>query len=275
MPAARSGDWEIWWEARGRSGATALLLVIGLSHRAAHWGPLAELLAREFRVVLFDPRNIGRSSQRDEPSSLADETEDMLAVLDAAGCSQAWVYGRSRGGMLAQEFALRYPDRVRGLILEGTSDNGPSRVGPTRRVEEALRLVPGMSKEEIFARQNEAMAAPGWKDRDPEAFAALLETDLQSPPRRFAVLRQQEAVAGWSACGRLHLLRCPVLVICGEEDGMVPPENSRHLAAEIPGAELAIIPGMGHLGMWERPETLAELVSTFVARCKPAGGAAD
>ncbi len=273
MPAARSGDWEIWWEASGPSGAPALLLVIGLSHRAAHWAPLAELLARTFRVIVFDPRNIGRSTQRDEPYSLAAEAEDMAAVLDAAGYGQAWVYGRSRGGMLAQEFALRFPDRVRGLVLEGTSDNGPSAVGPGRRVQEALQLVPGMSKEEIFARQNEAMAAPGWRERDPEAFARLLETDLQSPPRRFAVLRQQEAMAGWSACGRLHLLRCPVLVICGEADEMVPPENSRHLAAEIPGARLELVPGMGHLGMWERPETLAELVTAFIASRERARGA--
>lgn len=261
---AQSGSWSIWWEEQGPSDGVPLLLVIGLSHRAAHWAPIVPLLARFFRVLTFDPRNIGRSTQADVPYSLVEETEDMRAVLDAAGVEHAWVYGRSRGGMLAQAFALRYPDRVRGLVLEGTSDNGPGRVGPSPRVTAALELKPGIGREELFARQNEAMAAPGWRQRDPEAFARLLATDLESPPRRFAVLRQQEAMAGWTACGRLASLSCPTLVVCGEHDEMVPLENSRHLAAEIPEARLAVIPAMGHLGMWERPELLAEIVVAFI-----------
>lgn len=270
MPYARSGSWEVWWEQSGHSDAPPLLLVVGLSHRAAHWAPLAELLLRDFRVIVFDPRNVGRSTQRDEPYTISEETQDLRAVLDSAGIERAWVYGRSRGGMLAQQFALDAPHRVRGLILEGTSDNGPRRTGPSPRVQAALQLVPGMSREEIFARQNEAMAAAAWRERDPASFARLLATDLEAPPRRFAVLRQQAAMEGWSACGRLRALRCPVLVICGEEDEMVPPANSRHLAEEIPGAELRLVPGMGHLGMWERPDELALLVTDFIRRAEAA-----
>lgn len=138
-------------------------------------------------MVLFDPQNIRRSTLRDEAYDLVDEVEEMAAVLDAAGLRRVWISGRSRGGMLAQEFALQHPDRTEGLVLEATTDNGPRHVGPHERVQMAMELVPGLSREEIFARQTEAMAAPGLRERDPDAFARLLSIDLEAPPRRFAV----------------------------------------------------------------------------------------
>lgn len=271
MPFARSGEWEIYWEAHGPEDAPPLLLIIGLSHRIEHWGPLAGLLARELRVLLFDPRNIGRSEKRDVPYTLQEEAADVAAVLDAAGVERAWVYGRSRGGMLAQEFALQHPERVRGLILEATTDNGPESVGASERVRTALVIEPGLTREEIFRRQDEAMAAPGWPGRDPEAFARLLAVDLEAPPRRFAVLRQQEAIASWSSHGRLAAIRSPTLVLCGDADEMVPPPNSRHLAGEIEGARLVLLPDTGHLAMWERPTELAELITSFIREHEPSG----
>jgi pimeloyl-ACP methyl ester carboxylesterase len=122
-----------------------------------------------------------------------------------------------------------------------------------------------MSREEIFAAQDEAMAAPGWRERDPEALNYCLSVDLEAPPRRFAVTRQQESLAGWSSFDRLPSLTAPTLVICGEDDGMVPPENSRQLASLIPGAKLELIPQCGHLPMLEQPEAVAAAVFEFLA----------
>ena len=80
-----------------------------------------------------------------------------------------------------------------------------------------------------------------------------------------AVVRQQESVAAWTSAGRLGALRRPALVICGEDDGMVPPENSRQIAAQIPGARLQLIPQCGHLPMLEKPGEVARLVLDFAA----------
>lgn len=241
-------------------------MVLGLSHRLAHWGRLPELLTENFFVVSFDCRGMGASERRDEPYSVADEAWDMAAVLDAAGVPQAIVYGRSRGGMLAQEFALRFPQRTSALILSGTSHRGPTSVGSTEAVNRAMNFTPDMTREQIVAGQNEAMAAPGWKERDPAAFAKLLAIDLEAPPRRFAVTRQQEALSAWSSYDRLPEISCPTLVVCGADDGMVPPENSRQIAALIPGAHIEFIPQCGHLPMLEKPEVVAALVRQFAAR---------
>ncbi|MEO6397394.1 MAG: alpha/beta fold hydrolase, partial [Tepidiformaceae bacterium] len=218
------------------------------------------ILAERLFVVTFDCRGIGASERRDEPFLLQDEVADVEAVMTAAGLDQAAVYGRSRGGMLAQQFALDHPERVSALLLSGTSHRGPGAVASTERVNSAMAITPGMTLEQIFATQDEAMAAPGWRERDPQAFAACLATDLESPPRRLAVERQRGAIAEWSSIQRLPEITVPTLVLCGEDDGMVPPENSRQIATLIPGARLALIPECGHLPMLEKPEAVAQLV---------------
>ncbi len=264
MPEVNSGGWSIHYEELGEPGRPAILMVLGLSHRIAHWGTLATRLAALAHVVVFDCRGIGESERRDEPYTIDDEVADMAAVLDAVGLRSAAVYGRSRGGMLAQHFAITHPQRTSALILSGTSHRGPGAVGSTEAVDRAMEIRPDMTREEIFATQNEAMAAPGWRQRDPEAFDYLMATDLEAPPRRFAVLRQQESVANWSSSERLPEIRCPALVLCGQDDGMVPPENSRQIAARIPNARLELIRECGHLPMLEKPAVVADLVSAFL-----------
>lgn len=264
MPEVNSAGWTIHYEELGERGRPAILMTLGLSHRIAHWGKLAAALADLAHVVVFDCRGMGASERRDEPYTIDDEVGDMAAVLDAVDVRSAAVYGRSRGGMLAQQFALTHPERTSALILSGTSHRGPGSVGSTDAVNRAMEIRPDMTREEIFATQNEAMASAGWRERDPEAFDYLMSVDLEAPPRRFAVIRQQESVANWSSFERLGEIRCPTLVICGVDDGMVPPENSRQIASKIPHARLRLIPQCGHLPMLEKPEDVADLVAAFL-----------
>lgn len=264
MPTTDESGWNIYYETHGESSAPPLLMILGLSHRLPHWGRLPDLLAERLFVVTFDSRGMGQSERRDEAYTLEEEAADVAAVLDAVGIERASVYGRSRGGMLAQEFALQHPDRVEALILSGASHGGPGSVGSTERVEKAMYFTPDMTREDIFSTQNEAMAAPGWPERDPEAFQYCLSVDLDAPPRRFAVVRQQEATANWSSHDRLPSLSCRTLVLCGEDDGMVPPENSRQLAARRRGAHLELIPECGHLPMLEKPEKVRDAVFEFL-----------
>ena len=263
MPATDASGWTIYFETHGDRANSPIVLTLGLSHRLPHWGRLPGLLAERLFVTTWDCRGMGQSERRDEPFTIEDETEDLAAVMDAAGLESSIIYGRSRGGMLAQAFALRFPRRVDGLVLSGTHHGGPGRVPSNERVQKAMNFTPDMTREQIFAEQNEAMAAPGWRERDTEAFAYCLSVDLEAPPRRFAVARQQGALEGWSSLPRLAEISCPTLVICGADDGMVPPENSRALAQTIPGARLELIPQCGHLPMLEQPEAVRDLVFEF------------
>jgi pimeloyl-ACP methyl ester carboxylesterase len=263
MPDTNASGWTIHFETRGEATAPPLLMVLGLSHRLAHWGRLPDLLAERHFVITFDCRGIGQSEQRDARYSIDDEVADMVAVLDAVGVDNVTLYGRSRGGALVQAFTLAHPERVQRLILSGTSHFGPQRVGQSEEVEKAMNFTRDMTREEIFTIQNVAMSSPGWRERAPEAFSACVSTDLEAPPRRFAVVNQQAALAGWSSHEMLSDIRCPTLVICGEDDGMVPPENSRQLASGIPNAKLDLITQCGHLPMLEQPDIVARLVTGF------------
>jgi pimeloyl-ACP methyl ester carboxylesterase len=264
MPTTNTSDWDIYYETRGSPSNPPIVMILGLSHRLPHWGRLPALLAERLFVVTLDCRGMGQSERRDEPYSIHDEVRDVIAVMDAEGLGRAAVYGRSRGGMLAQELALSHPERVSALILCGTTHRGPGSVGSTRAVNEAMRITAEMTREQIFETQNVAMAAPAWKERDPDAFAYLMRVDLEAPPRRFAVVRQQGAIDGWTSLDRLGQVACPTLVLCGEDDGMVPPENSRQLAAGIPGARIQLIPQCGHLPMLEKPDEVARAVVDFL-----------
>lgn len=265
MPETNASGWTIHYETLGDRSNPPIVMVLGLSHRLPHWGRLPAMLAERMFVVTFDCRGMGQSEKRDEPFSIDDEVDDIRSVMAAAGLERAAVYGRSRGGMLAQQLVLRSPERVSALVLSGTNHRGPGAVGSTEAVNRAMNFTPDMTREQIFETQNSAMASPGWRERDPAAFAELMRIDLEAPPRRFAVVRQQQSVSAWSSFERLGEIRCPTLVICGADDGMVPPANSSQLAAAIPGARLDLIPQCGHLPMLEKPREVADLVLGFLA----------
>ncbi|MBE0607996.1 MAG: alpha/beta fold hydrolase, partial [Dehalococcoidia bacterium] len=112
MPTTSASGWDIHYETRGSPSKPPIVMILGLSHRLPHWGQLPALLAERLFVVTFDCRGMGLSERRDEPYSIHDEVRDVIAVMDAAGVGHAALYGRSRGGMLAQEVALSHPERV-------------------------------------------------------------------------------------------------------------------------------------------------------------------
>src|SRR5215472_8215052 len=128
MPYAISRGARIWWEEEGEG--EPLLMIMGLSFSLAMWRDLRAIMARHFRAIVFDNRGVGRSDVPLRPWSMGTMARDAAAVLDAAGVDKAHVIGVSMGGMIAQELTLRYPSRVRKLILACTQCGGARAVRP-------------------------------------------------------------------------------------------------------------------------------------------------
>src|ERR1700741_2837220 len=231
----------IYWDEEG-SGAP-LLLIMGLGWTAHAWHRSRPLLSEKYRTIVLDNRGVGRSEAPAGPYSIAQMASDAAAVLSAARVNTAHIFGVSMGGMIAQEFALQYPHKVRSLILGCTAAGGPQAV---RAEQDALTVLMTRGQDpDTFAKAiRPFIYDAGTLPERIEEDTALRRKWYPSGEAYFA---QLQAIMAWEAYSRLAQISAPTLVIHGENDKLVPPENARLIAARIPGAKLVVIAGASHI----------------------------
>ena len=252
----------IAWERHG-SGAP-LLLIHGLGYARWGWEPVLPGLAERFDVVLFDNRGIGES---DAPLGLytaAEMAGDAIQVLDEARVDRAHVVGTSLGGMVAQELALGYPDRVDRLVLACTTPGGPKAHPMPQQtlglMAEAATLEPAVA----LRRFVENALAPATVTQHPGLVDRIMTHRLATAQQPAAWAAQAAAGATFDAYGRLGALAAPALVQHGDEDVVVDPRNADLLVELLPDARLERLPGTGHLFFWEAAERFVSSVSAFL-----------
>jgi len=206
-------------------------------------GPLAD----SFQLLVYDQRGLGQSSVPSEPSTMADFAHDSAVLLDAVGWDDCLVFGVSFGGMVAQELALRHPDRVRRLALACTSAGGAG--GASFPLHELVAL----DADARAARQMELLDTrwdKAWQAAHPDLVAMITDRMLsgsrETGSAGAGLANQLAARAQHDAAARLGSIACPTLVCGGRFDALAPPANSEFLAGAIPGARLAMFDG-GHL----------------------------
>jgi pimeloyl-ACP methyl ester carboxylesterase len=242
-----------------RSGqGEPLLLIMGVAGHHRVWSDrFIERLAERFDVVAYDHRGIGRSARADTAFTIPDLAEDAAAVLDHLSWDSAHVMGHSLGGTIAQELALAHPDRIRTLTLASTWGGPGETWGPG--VLALAQAGTGGDPETIvrgtFAANVSARFAAGAGTF--EAFAKTIATYRIPGP---VVLLQMEAAAAHDALARLGELDHKTLVIHGTADEIIVRSAGERLSVQIPGAELELFDGLGHLFFWEQPDRSAELI---------------
>jgi 3-oxoadipate enol-lactonase len=260
MPYTANHNVRLYWEQEG--GGEPLLLIMGLGFSLVMWRELRTILAGRFRVILFDNRGVGGSGVSLRPFPLSDMARDAIAVLDAAGAAGANVLGVSMGGMIAQEIAIRWPERVRRLILACTHCGSRHGVRPDPKVVRALLPKPFVSR----ARRIESLVPYLY---DPHTPRERIERDLdlirRNLPPSLGYLQQLLAILPWQSYDRLPRITAPTLVIHGETDLLVPPANGRILAERIPGARLAMLPQAGHIFPTDQPDLTRSAILEFLA----------
>jgi pimeloyl-ACP methyl ester carboxylesterase len=276
---ARANGIDICYEIFGDAAAEPMLLIMGLGAQMIHWDDdfCRQLAARGFRVIRFDNRDIGKSGKLTggkrlgavellkmrflkipvaAPYKLIDMAKDTIGLMDALGIKSAHLVGASMGGMIAQEIAISFPQRVRSLTSIMSTTGDPKVPPPTREATAVLMAPPPASKEEFFER-----FADTWKVLRAGSFPEDEALDRGRAERVFerglnpaGVGRQLRAIlASGSRKERLASVKAPTLVIHGTVDPLVRPEGGRDTAASIPGAKLLMIEGMGHalpIPMW-------------------------
>jgi pimeloyl-ACP methyl ester carboxylesterase len=187
--------------------------------------------------------------------------DDAVAVLDAAGEQRAHVYGISLGSLVAQEVALRHPDRVRALVLGASSAGGFAAYKPSASsfAQTFLLRAGAMGPEEAQWAAVPYTYAEKTRRFHAERIGADIAHRLSSPPEPLAYLHQAAAVAAHDAYERLNQMAAPTLVVHGEQDVFVPPANALVLAERIPGAQLRLWPDAAHMYTIDEPRADREI----------------
>jgi pimeloyl-ACP methyl ester carboxylesterase len=279
---------EIVYDTFGDPSSPPMLLIMGLGAQMIAWDEdfCSALASRGFCVIRFDNRDVGLSTKLDEaglpnmlamlrsqmqgetveaPYTLRDMADDVAGLLDGLAIDAAHIVGASMGGMIAQEMAIRHPDRVLTLTSIMSSTGNPDLPPPDPEALTVLVTPPPSDRQayiEYGIESWKVLAGPGYppdNDRIAERAGRFFDRGL-SPA---GTSRQMAAIlASGSRVEALQSVTAPALIIHGDSDPLVPVEGGIDTADSIPGAELLIIEGMGH----DLPPSLASRVIDAIAR---------
>ncbi len=262
MPKIQSGEIELYYEEHG-AGAP-LVLIPGFSNGLWIWFKQIPALAGKFRVISFDPRGIARSAAPDQPISIRMLADDVAALLSALEINRAHILGASFGGFVAQEFALAYPQMTRSLILCCTSFGGPNHIPPPAATLQAIASTKGLNTEDRI-RENLLLAFSGdYLEQQKAEVETIIELRAANPVPDYSYQLQLQAAIAFNTEKRVSEIQMPTLILTGDEDIIVPADNSRNLAAGIDGARLVIIEGGSHMFFIERAGEFNRIVTEFI-----------
>jgi 3-oxoadipate enol-lactonase len=265
------GDISLYYEQHGEGEPLLFISGTGSDLRNkpnAFDGPLA----KSFSVLAYDQRGLGQSSIPDGPYSMAHYGADVAGLLDALGWDTCLIVGVSFGGMVAQEFAVTHPERVRRLVLACTSPGGAG--GSSYPLQELAGLAGRQRAERGLEIADVRWGPEGRVGREDEwsnlvdlmenMASANAPTGEDQERRELGMTLQLEARSHHDTWDRLANITCPTLVCGGRFDGIAPPENSEHLAERIPDAELALFDG-GHMFLIQDPAAFGRIME-FLGR---------
>ena len=268
MPMAKVGDTNIYYQIHGKG--EPLVLIYGYNGHSGLWFQQIPILSKKYRVVAFDNRGVGQSDKPDITYTMAMMAGDIAGLLDTIGIGAAHIFGISMGGMIAQHFALNYPQRVISLMLGCTTYGGVRFIQPKPESMAALFDFERLKKSpEEFVRQLiPFFFSQEFIEKNPDIVEKMVAKYLEYPTPVHGAGNQAAAMMGHDTYELLLEIKSPTLVIAGDNDRLIPFENSRILASRIPKAELAIIKGAGHLFFIEDAEEANKVVISFLGRHK-------
>ena len=261
MPSVRAGELELYYERKGEGPRLLFISGTGGDLRIKpnmFDGPLAQ----HFELLSYDQRGLGRSGKPDRAYTMADYADDAAQLLAALGWERVLVLGASFGGMVAQELAIRHPQRVARLVLACTSPGGEGGSSyPLHEIEHLSRQERARHMIPISDLRHDA----AWAAARPDKYAKLLATTAadpfaDEPGRELGRQRQLQARAQHDTWERLPAIAVPTLICGGRYDGIASPALQQRLVERIPGAELRMFEG-GHLFMIQDRSAYPEMIT--------------
>ena len=238
----------------GPQDAPPVVFINGLGGSQAAFALQHRALGVDHRILTFDHRGLGGSPLPDEPVTMGTYAADLVALLDELGLDRADFVGLSFGGRVLMELLLGWPERVATAALCCTSAGGPDHVPGDPAAYAALQRVEALTEADWSEVLLPALFGSAFRARYPRRLRSMVTWRMRHPARPEGVRRQWEALARFDASARLEQVRTATLVLHGSDDRLSPLSNAEALADLIPGAELAVLDGVGHSPNVEDPE---------------------
>jgi len=238
--------------------------VVTLSHSLGcdlgMWDDQARALRGRYRVLRFDTRGHGQTSAPPGAYSLEQMAEDFYGLVTGLGLRETHFVGLSLGGMIGQVFALAHPEMVKSLVLCDTTSRYPAEMRPVW--EERIRTVEARGMEPMVEPTLQRWFTAPFRERRADVLDRVRAMLRATPPQGYVGCCH--AIPRINVTDRLGAIRCPVLVIVGEEDPGTPVEMARAIHAALPSAELAILRSASHLSNMEQPEEFNRVLLGFL-----------
>ena len=258
---AHAGEADLYYEDSG-AGSPTLVLVNGVGDPLEGWAnQTADFLAAGLRLVSFDNRGVGRSSQPPGPYTSAQMAADLHAVVTAAHLDGFHLAGVSMGGVIAQEYALAHPANLRSLVLANTFAAADPFTRAAFQTWAQVAEAAGMPM--MMRAQAPWIFSPAFYAEHPDRVAELIAEAGQGTQPAAAFAAQTAALVGHDARDRIAALTTPTLVIAAADDIIIRPALSRELFQALPAATWSVVPG-GHAAFWENPGPWNHAVLQFV-----------
>jgi len=258
---------KIYYEDKGQG--PAFVFIHGLGENAPSWRFQTDFFSRGFRTIAMDLRGHARSDDGDEVITLDLFASDVIGLLDYLGIDKAHFIGHSMGGVILQEIAASYPERLLSIILSSTAGffEPPAN---TTNLQLRLERIDTLPMSEIGLLIAKLACAPDFEQRAPEIFAEITKTFQQNRPKPY----RQATLATFGSELAAHRLssaqiKVPTLILVGELDQTTPLSDSINLLKLIPGSKMQILRNAAHLTKYEVPREYNKAVAEFLAPYEP------
>lgn len=261
MPKVNVNGCDIYYEVHGQGDP--LVMIMGLRRNMEWWYHQIPVLSKHFKVVAFDNRGAGRSDKPVMDYSIRLFADDTAALMDELGIDHAHVLGISMGGYIAQELAINYPEKVADLVLGCTSCGGEKVVLMKAGRLEKFTANEGLTPEDILQKDMDIYFSDRYIENNPKAVEQFREISMRYYQPVDAFQRQFAACLNHDTVSRLHRISQPILIMAGDNDPLVPPENSYILKELMPEAKLSVFPKGRHCFFIEYFERFNQEIISF------------
>lgn len=255
----------LFFEDRGAGDPVVLIAGLGATHRI--WWNQFDMFSRHFRIIAPDNRDSGKSFHSSRPYSISHMASDLAQLVETLNPGPVNIIGISMGGFIALQFAIKYPDLVRKIVLVSTSCGGSPHVPAGPELDDVIIRREGESAEARMGRIVPFITGPGFSLKHPGQAQQYIRIFVDEPVPDELYDRQMAATADFVRTGvadKLKTIRAPAMIIHGIEDRVIPFRNGQYLASHLKRCRFFAPPGVGHLPPIEVPRAFNAHVLDFL-----------